>query len=366
MILFSLPGAQVRSHRAAIDEAIRRVLDGGWYVLGKEVEAFEREFADYLGTAHAIGVNSGTDALHLALKALNIGPGDQVATVSHTAVATIAAIEMAGAEPLLVDIDPIHYTIDPVKLEAAITPRTKAVVVVHLYGQAADMDAILPIARRHGLKVIEDCAQATGALYKGRRLGSLGDAGCFSFYPTKNLGAVGDGGAVVTQYDAVAQRLRSLREYGWRGDRISHVPGLNSRLDELQAAILRAKLPHLDADNERRRAIAARYDAELSSVIGCPVQRPDSRHVFHLYVARVAGRDGLMAGLRQRGVGASIHYPLAAHQQPAYLGRLAGDETLAETERTVLEILTLPIYPELSDDEVSQVIAAVKAETGHG
>ncbi|BAE48856.1 DegT/DnrJ/EryC1/StrS family aminotransferase [Paramagnetospirillum magneticum] len=362
MILFSNPGAQVQAHRAEIDQAIARVLDSGWYVLGREVEAFEREFAEYLGTAHAVGVNSGTDALALALRALGIGPGDQVAAPSHTAVATIAAIEMVGAEPLLVDIDPVHYTMDPVALEAAVTPRTRAVVIVHLYGQAADMDAVLGIARRHGLKVVEDCAQATGGRYKGRRLGTLGDVGCFSFYPTKNLGAVGDGGAVVTGSEAVAQSLRSLREYGWRGDRISHVAGVNSRLDELQAAILRAKLPHLDADNDRRRVIAGRYDAELSSVLSIPVRRSESHHVFHLYVVRLADRDAMVARLRGRGIGASIHYAQAAHQQPAYEARLAGAGNLPQTERAVAEIMTLPIYPELSDEEVGAVISAIRTE----
>lgn len=362
MIPFSHPGAQYQAHREAIDIAIRRVLDGGWYVLGQEVKAFEREFAEYLGIGHAVGVNSGTDALALALRAMDIGAGDQVATVSHTAVATLAAIEMAGAEPLLVDIDPDHYTMDPARLEVAITPRTKAVVVVHLYGQAADMDAILPIARRHGLKVIEDCAQATGGCHRGQRLGTLGDAGCFSFYPTKNLGAIGDGGAVVTRHDGVAERLRALREYGWRGDRIAHVAGVNSRLDELQAAILRVKLPHLDADNAKRRVIADRYDGELGGLLRIPARRSEADHVFHLYVTRVADRDGLATRLRERGVSAAIHYAQAAHQQPAYRSRLAGAGTLVETERVVGEILTLPIYPELSLAEVDTVIDALKAE----
>ncbi|CUW37982.1 putative aminotransferase, StrS family [Magnetospirillum sp. XM-1] len=360
MILFSNPGAQVQAHRAEIDQAIARVLDSGWYVLGREVDAFEREFAEYLGTTHAVGVNSGTDALALALRALGIGPGDQVAAPSHTAVATIAAIEMAGAEPLLIDIDPVHYTMDPVALEAAVTPRTRAVVAVHLYGQAADMDAILGIARRHGLKVVEDCAQATGGRYKGRRVGTLGDVGCFSFYPTKNLGAVGDGGAVVTGSDALAQSLRSLREYGWRGDRVSHVAGVNSRLDEIQAAILRAKLPYLDADNDRRRAIADRYGAALEGLLARPAQRPDCHHVFHLYVVRTPGRDARIAALRDEQVGAAVHYLLAAHQQPAYLSRLAGADRLLETERAVSEIMTLPIYPELSDAQVDTVIDAVR------
>lgn len=366
MILFSCPGAQTRSHRAAIDAAIARVLDRGWYVLGEEVKAFEREFADALGVAHAVGVGSGTDALALALRALNIAPGDEVITVSHTAVATVAAIELAGAVPVLVDIDPAHYTLDPARLEAAITPRTKAVIAVHLYGQAADMDAIMAVARQHRLKVIEDCCQATGGRYKGRRLGSIGDAGCFSFYPTKNLGAIGDGGAVVTQYDAVAERVRSLREYGWRGDRVSHVPGVNSRLDEMQAAILRAKLPHLDADNARRRAIADRYDAALAGLVTIPARRNPAEHVFHLYVVRTPDRDGVLARLKDHGIGAAIHYAKAAHQQPAYAARLAGCDALPETETAVSEILTLPIYPELSDAEADQVIAAVKEVLVHG
>jgi dTDP-4-amino-4,6-dideoxygalactose transaminase len=360
VILFSCPGAQTRSHRAAIDAAIARVLDRGWYVLGEEVKAFEREFADVLGVAHAVGVGSGTDALALALRALNIAPGDEVITVSHTAVATIAAIELAGAVPVLVDIDPAHYTLDPARLEAAITPRTKAVIAVHLYGQAADMDAIMAVARQHRLKVIEDCCQATGGRYKGRRVGSIGDAGCFSFYPTKNLGAIGDGGAVVTQYDAVAERVRSLREYGWRGDRVSHVAGVNSRLDEMQAAILRAKLPHLDADNARRRTIADRYDAALAGLVTIPARRNPAEHVFHLYVVRTPDRDGVLARLKDHGIGAAIHYAKAAHQQPAYAARLAGCDALPETETAVSEILTLPIYPELTDAEVDQVIAAVK------
>lgn len=358
MIPFSQPGAQTAAHRAAIDVAIARVLDSGWYVLGREVMAFEQEFSDYLGVRHAIGVNSGTDALALALRALGLSVGDEVVTVSHTAVATIAAIELAGAVPVLADIDPRYFTLDPSSFEAVITSRTKAVVVVHLYGQAADMDAILPIARRHGLKVIEDCAQATGATLGGCRLGSLGDIGCFSFYPTKNLGAIGDAGAVVTNDPALADRVRSLREYGWRGDRMSHVPGVNSRLDEIQAAILRAKLPFLDADNSRRQAIAAVYDAALADVMQVPARRPGAEHVFHLYVVRVSNRDHLAQLVRSHGIGVSIHYPQAAHQQPAYAGRLGG--SFPETERVVGEILTLPVFPELTDAQVGKVCAVLK------
>lgn len=360
MILFSRPGSQTEAHRSAIDAAIRRVLDSGWYVLGQEVSAFEREFAAYLGAEYAIGVNSGTDALHLALRALGIGPGDEVVTVSHTAVATLAAVELAGAATVVADIEPEFFTLDPAAFEAAITPRTKAVVVVHLYGQAAAMDAILEIAHRHGLKVVEDCAQATGARYKGRRLGTIGDVGCFSFYPTKNLGAIGDGGAVVTMDRDIADRVQALREYGWRGDRVSHVAGINSRLDEIQAAILRVKLPFLDADNARRRAIADRYDAGLAGLVDRPARRPGCEHVFHLYVVRLQNRDGVMQKMKSQGVAAAVHYAVAGHQQPAYRNRLAGRAALAETERAVGEILTLPIYPELNDAEVGTVLAALQ------
>lgn len=359
MILCSQPGAQTSARRAVIDAAIARVLDSGWYVLGREVESFEAEFAAYLGCSHAVGVNSGTDALRLALAALGIAAGDEVVTVSHTAVATVAAIEQTGAVPVLVDIDPLYYTLDPARLEAAIGPRTKAVVVVHLYGQAADMDAILEIARRHGLKVIEDCAQATGALWKGQRVGTLGDAGCFSFYPTKNLGAIGDGGAVVTNNAQLAECVRSLREYGWRGDRVSHIQGVNSRLDEMQAAILRAKLPFLDEENQRRREIAARYDGALGALVGIPARRSSGEHVFHLYVVRLPDRDTVMAALKGHGVAAGIHYAAAVHQQPAYAGRLRGAGHLPETERAVGEILSLPIYPELSEGAVGEVIQAL-------
>ena len=360
MILFNCPIAQVKANRPAIDEAIRRVLDSGWYILGKEVAAFEAEFAAYQSVPHAIGVNSGTDALQLALRALGIGEGDQVITVSHTAVATVAAIELTGAEPVLVDIDPVHYTLDPAKLEAAIGPRTKAVIPVHLYGQPADMDAILAIAQRHGLKVVEDCAQAAGARYKGKVVGSLGDVGCFSFFPTKNLGALGDGGALVTRDSTVADNARALREYGWRGDRNSHVPGLNSRLDEMQAAILRTRLPQLDAENNARRAIAQRYDEALSDLVACPVRR-DAHHVFHLYVVQTEDRDAVISRLRNHGVGVGIHYPRAVHQQPAYAGRLSHQGMLPETERAVERIFTLPLYPQLTDAEIETVISAVRA-----
>ena len=359
VILCGNPRAQYEAHKVAIDDAVRRVLESGRYVLGEEVRAFEREFAGYLGVGHAIGVGSGTEALHLALAACGIGEGDEVITVAHTAVATVAAIELAGATPVFVDIEPDYFTLDPLKLEAAITPRTKAIVPVHLYGQPADLAPITSIATRHGLRVIEDCAQAHGATYREKRVGSYGDIGCFSFYPTKNLGAIGDGGAVVTNDSDLADRVRYLREYGWIERNISTIRGWNSRLDELQAAILRVKLQFLDVDNDQRRRIAALYDELLSdSDLILPRRRANATHVFHLYVVRSDDRDDLLARLREHGVAAMVHYPVPVHLQPAYVGRLPGSNNLPNTERAAGEILSLPIYPELTDAEVNKVVAA--------
>lgn len=354
------PRAQYESHREAIDRAIKRVLECGRYILGDEVSAFEREFADYIGVEFAIGVGSGTEALHLALAACGVGAGDEVITVAHTAVATVAAIELCGATPVFVDIEPDYFTLDPNQLEDAITSRTKAVIPVHLYGQPADLAAITSVAQRHGVRVIEDCAQAHGATYRGRPVGSWGDVACFSFYPTKNLGAIGDGGAVVTSDPAAAEKVRGLREYGWTSERnVSNVSGWNSRLDELQAAILRVKLQYLDADNERRRKIASCYDELLrDSDLILPRCREDATHVFHLYVVRSEGRDELLARLRGEGIGALIHYPVPVHLQPAYSGRLRGTDNLPNTERAATEILSLPIYPELTEAEVQKVAEA--------
>ncbi len=352
------PKAQYLAYRSGIDAAIRRVLDSGWYILGKEVEAFEAEFAAWQGAAHCIGVGNGTDALVLALRGLGIGPGDEVITVSQTAVATVSAVEFAGATPVLADIDPATFTLDPGSLRAAITARTRAVVPVHLYGQPADMPAIMAIAEEHGLKVVEDCAQAHGARLGGRKVGTFGHAACFSFYPTKNLGALGDGGAVTTDDAELAARLRLLHQYGWKERFISEIGGWNSRLDELQAAVLRVRLEGLDRDNARRRAIAAAYNEGLAGLgLALPVAREGGEHVYHLYVLRAPGRDALLAGLRQRGVGAALHYPQAVHQQPAYR-RLGA--VLPETERAVGGILSLPMYPELTDGEGAEVIAAVR------
>jgi len=360
MILCGNPRAQYESHKSAIDSAIRRVLESGRYILGDEVISFEREFAEYVGVEFAIGVGSGTEALHLALVACGVGPGDEVITVAHTAVATVAAIELCGATPVLVDIEPDYFTLDVARLEAAITERTKAIVPVHIYGQPADLAAIASVAKRHGVRVIEDCAQAHGATYRDKRVGSWGDVACFSFYPTKNLGAIGDGGAVVTNDPALAEKVRSLREYGWSSERnVSDVSGWNSRLDELQAAILRVKLEHLDEDNKQRRKIAALYDELLrDSDLVLPLRRVDGSHVFHLYVVRSTERDELLARLRGEGIGASIHYPVPVHLQPAYADRLASAGSLPNTEGAAREILSLPIYPELTEAEIQKVAEA--------
>jgi dTDP-4-amino-4,6-dideoxygalactose transaminase len=308
-----------------------------------------------------VGVNSGTDALHLALWACEIGPGDEVITVAHTAVATVAAIELVGATPVLVDIDPVTYTLDPDALAAAITPRTRAVIPVHLYGHPADLAAILPVAQAHGLAVIEDCAQAHGASYQGRRLGLWGDLACFSFYPTKNLGALGDGGAVVGRDPARMARVRLLREYGWtpQARYVSQVAGMNSRLDELQAAILRVKLRHLDAWNATRRARAAAYADLLPPTVTRPVELPGCEHVYHLYVVRSPQRDALRAALTAAGIGTGIHYPVPVHRQPAYAAHAA--RALPHTEQAAAEILSLPMHPLLTVAEVARVADVVRS-----
>lgn len=352
--------AAYRRLQPEIDAALGRVAAAGHYILGDEVAAFESEFAAYVGLDYAIGVASGTDAVMLALRACGVGPGDEVITASHTAVATVAAIEQCGATPHFADIDAATFTMDAAALEAAITPRTKAVVVVHLYGCPADMDAIMPIARAHGLVVVEDCAQAHGARYAGRMAGTMGDAAAFSFYPTKNLGALGDGGAVVTDRPEVAERLRQLRQYGWRERYISEIPGFNSRLDELQAAVLRARLRHLDEENDDRRRLAAAYDQALGPLpVATPFARPVDKPVYHLYVIRSEQRDALQAYLGRRGIGTAIHYPVPVHRQPAYARLGYGPGSLPATETAAREILSLPLYPDLPPAAVASVAAAI-------
>ena len=373
MILAANPGAGYQALKPEIDAAVARALSSGWYILGDELRAFEAEYAAWLGVPHVVGCGNGTDAITLALRALNIGPGCTVVTVSHTAVATVAAIEMAGATPLLIDIDPVHYTMCPDALQRALEspsptlPPVKAVVAVHLYGQPADLDRIVPLCRRHNLALIEDCAQAHGASLYGQKVGTFGDASTFSFYPTKNLGALGDGGAVATSDPDLATRLSALRQYGWHKHYISNEPGLNSRLDEVQAAILRAKLPHLDAHNCRRNEIAAAYTETLTgSPVLPPRTRPGVGHVYHLYVTRSVERDRLQFDLKAAGIGSGIHYPMPVHLQPGYANRVAlGPGGCPETEAAANEILSLPIYPELADKDIITVCAALKACLPH-
>jgi len=360
------PHAEYLACQQELETAIHRVLERGRYILDEEVQAFEAEFAAYLGAQQAIGVASGTDALHLALRACGVGNGDEVITVAHTAVATVAAIEHAGATPVLVDVDPQTFTLAPEALAGALTPRTRAIVPVHLYGQPADMTAILAFARAHKLLVIEDCAQAHGAAYRvgaaaaWQKVGTLGAAAAFSFYPTKNLGAFGDGGCVVTNDAVVAEQVRLLREYGWRERYVSSARGWNSRLDEIQAAVLRVKLRQLDRWNDARRALAALYDRTLAGkAIVTPVQLPDRHHVFHQYVVRLKERDRVRAMLTSAGIGTGIHYPLPVHRQPAY--RALGEHAqLFVTDSISAEILSLPMYPHLGVAAAERVAAELR------
>jgi dTDP-4-amino-4,6-dideoxygalactose transaminase len=361
MIYCGNPRAQYIAHKEEIDEVVDRVLNRGRYILGEETSNFEKEFSHYIGVQFSIGVGSGTEALHLALAACHVSRGDEVITVSHTAVATISAIELVGAYPVFADIEPDYYTMNPYVFEELITPRTKAVIPVHIYGQPASLEPILEIAKRHNLYVIEDCAQAHGAMYKGEHVGSWGDIGCFSFYPTKNLGAIGDGGIVATDNEVLANQVKLLREYGWKERFKSDIPGWNSRLDEIQAAILRIKLKYLDKDNETRTQLAVKYSEEFKHCrMILPKLRPDSTHVYHQFVIRYSQRDTLQKFLEEQGIRAQIHYPIPIHQQRAYRNRLKIRTDLTVTERITEEILSLPIYPELTEGETNKIITAVK------
>jgi dTDP-4-amino-4,6-dideoxygalactose transaminase len=356
------PLAQYRAHQKQVDTAIARVLESGQYILGEEVENFEHAFAGYCGVTHAVGVASGTDALTLALRGFGIGAGDEVITVSHTALATIAAILACGATPVLVDVEEATYTIDPARIEAAITARSKAIIAVHLYGQPADLDRISTLARRYRLAVVEDCAQAAGARYRGRFVGSIGDVGCFSFYPTKNLGAIGDGGMVITNRKDLAERVRCLRQYGWDASRHADDVGLNSRLDPLHAAILGVKLPHLDAENACRAEIAARYSIGLAGLpLILPAAYPGTSHAFHLYVVRCATRDRLMEHLAADKIGSAVHYPVPGHRERGYAARvIVPPGGLPVTEAIVGQILSLPMFPELSDEDADCVTRSIR------
>jgi len=362
------PKAGYLAHKDEIDTAIRNVLESGWYILGQEVGAFEKEFASYIGVAFGIGVASGTDALEISLRALDIGPGDLVFTVSHTAVATVAAIVRCGATPVLVDIEQATFTMNPDHLErtiksinngqSSIKGRPRAVIPVHLYGHPADVVAIMDIAQKYHLYVIEDCAQADGAEISGQKVGSFGQMAAFSFYPTKNLGAFGDGGMVVTNSQKLQQKLLALRQYGWEKRYVSSMPGINSRLDELQAAISRVKLGYLKTDNIRRRKIAKAYtQAVVKTKILAPQEAENITHVYHQYVVRIKERDSLIQHFKKNSITIAIHYPMPVHLQPAYKDRInIGKGGLPLTEKVCQEIVSLPMFPQMTDAQVERVV----------
>ncbi|MDT7603069.1 MAG: hypothetical protein QOF61_1066 [Acidobacteriota bacterium] len=360
--------AQYRSIKDEIDAAIARVVESSAFVLGHEVEAFEAAFAEYVGARFCVGVNSGTAAIQIALQACDIGAGDEVIVPANTFFATAEAVSTAGATPRFVDADAVSYNLDPAQLEATITKRTRAIIPVHLYGQPADLDAIFDIAARHNLIVIEDAAQAHGARYKGRRVGALALAGCFSFYPGKNLGAFGEGGAVMTDDEEIARRLRLLRDHGSERKYRHEIVGYNFRMEGIQGAVLAAKLPHLEGWNDLRRANAARYN-ELLGALGdadgnaltLPREMSDARHIYHLYVVQTEERDALQKHLAAAGIQTGIHYPVPVHLQPAYssLGYRPGD--FPEAERQAARVLSLPMFPELTEEQIVRVAEAVSS-----
>ncbi len=360
MILCANPLAQYHAYKSEIDAAISRVLNSNRYILGQEVEQFEAEFSEYIGVKYAIGVANGTESLRLALSALDIGAGDEVITVSHTAVATVAAIESTGAVPVLVDIDEDFFTIDPNQLEEVLTPKTKAVIAVHIYGQPFDVNLITNFCNKNNLYLIEDVSQAHGARWNGQRLGTFGVISCFSCYPTKNLGAIGDAGIVATNLIELNQKLRMLREYGWKERYISHMPGINSRLDEIQAAILRVKLKYLEISNKKRGEIAKFYFENIKFEDTKPPKiRENASHAFHLFVIRTKHRDNLQEYLLKQGIQTGIHYPIPIHLQPAYKHRIKTSKNMGITTKISNEVLSLPLYPELTSDDVKKVCAAI-------
>jgi dTDP-4-amino-4,6-dideoxygalactose transaminase len=352
------------SIKPEIDKAISRVIESGWFVLGKEVALFEEAFSKYIGVRHAVGVNSGSDALFLALRALGIDRRDEVITVSHTVAPTVDAIRRCGATPVFIDISPETYCIDAERIEEKITERTKAILPVHLYGHPADLDPIRELAKLHELSVVEDACQAHGAEYNRKKVGSFGDAGCFSFYPTKNLGSYGDGGMVVTNNEEAAERVKMLRNYGQSRKYHNDFAGINSRLDELQAAILRVKLSRLDKWNEKRRRLAQLYEEILGQAdVVLPREKPYAKHVYHLFVLRLARRDNCQRFLQKRGIQTQIHYPIPVHKQKAYAA-FASSKDLAVTQTICNEILSLPLYPSLTDEEVVYTGEAIKDAIG--
>lgn len=364
MIPFLDLGAAYRELKTEIDMAIHRVLDSGWYILGQEVDAFEAEWADYCGAGYAVGLANGLDALSLALRALEIGSGDEVIVPSNTYIATWLAVSAVGARPVPVEPDPATHNLDPALIEGAITPATRAILPVHLYGQPADLDPIIALARRHGLAVVEDAAQAHGARYKGQRIGAHGDVVCWSFYPGKNLGALGDGGAITTNRADLADRIRVLRNYGSRVKYVNEVQGVNSRLDPIQAAVLRAKLPYLDAWNERRHAIAAAYFEGLQdSGLILPHVPNWADPVWHLFVVRASDRDGVQRRLARAGIGTLIHYPVPPHMQGAYVHLGFASDALPLARSLAVEVLSLPIGPHLALADVRSIITSLRDST---
>ena len=365
MIPFADPGAAYAELRSEIDEAVARVLASGWYIGGPEVERFEADWANYCGAAHCVGVGNGLDALHLALRAMDVGPGDEVILASNSYVATVLAVTMAGATPVFVEPDPATFNLDPARIGDAITSRSRLLLPTHLYGQPADLDPMLEIAERHGLLLLEDAAQAHGARYKGKRLGTHGHAVAWSFYPTKNLGALGDAGALTTNDPEIAGRVRSLGNYGSSRRYVAEVKGVNSRLDPLQAAILSVKLPHLDDWNERRRAIAALYSERFTEAgLTLPTVPDWADPAWHLYVVQSDDRDRLQARLADAGVQTIVHYPFPPHRQQAYfdLNRPKGSFPIAE--RLADCVLSLPIGPHLSSEQAEQVVETVRCTAG--
>ncbi len=351
---------QYQTIKPEIDEAIQSIINRSAFVGGEDVRKFEDEFAAYCEAKACVGVGNGTDALYLTLRAMGIGEGDEVITVAHTFIATSEAIAMAGARPVFIDIQEDTMLMDPTQIEQAITSKTKAIIPVHLYGQPCDMDAIMAIAERHGLKVVEDAAQAHGARWRGRRVGSIGDAACFSFYPGKNLGAFGDGGAVVSNDTDLIERVRMLANHG-RLEKYTHkMEGVNSRLDAMQAAILRVKLQHLDAWNESRRRHADFYFESLSGGdMEMPVVHEHAEPVWHLFVVRVADRDALQSMLKNEGIATGVHYPVPLHQQPAYENYDGRENNLSVTERVAARVVSLPMYPELNDSQMERIVNAI-------
>lgn len=365
MILQADPGRSYKAHAVEIQVATQRVLESGWYILGKEVAAFEKSFAEYNGCSYALGVANGTDAIEMILRGLGIGKGDKVATVANTAVATVSAIERTGAEVRFVDIEPGKFTMSADSLDELLQKESgiKAVIAVHLFGSPADLGAIKKVADEYNIPVIEDCAQSHGAEYKGKKCGTLGIAGSFSFYPTKNLGAFGDGGAVVTNDKLLYEKMYALRQYGWVQRYISDFSGINSRLDEMQAAVLAVKLPYLDENNKKRKAIADMYRNALKEIkeLELPIEPENCKHVYHQFVVKVnpGKRSALMEFLKDRGIGTAIHYPVIIPEQNGYK-KVPLICDLMETRKINDEILSLPMYPELTDDEVEKIVSAIK------